>query len=171
MLKETFYWINFLYRVFVGAHGLDAARDEHQESESMTIEGETQVKRTDVYSQMHHLEEQLVFPFIYPLCCLFFSHTLHPPTSSQHCSSSHLYLITAESAAVNRPHHTWCSFALNTAELIFALGMNWVRLKKKSSETRQSAAHPRRRRNITSDSLVVTYRFLIVRRFYLYALP
>lgn len=63
-------------------------------------------------------------------------HFSHPPTTSQNCSSSHLYLITAESAAVNWSQHTWCSFAVNTAELIFTLRMNWLRLKKKVIRTR-----------------------------------
>lgn len=74
----------------------------------MMIEEETQVKKTAVYPQVHHLEQQLVFLFISLFCHPFFSHTLHPPTTSRNCSLSHLYLIIAESAAVNRPHHkTW----------------------------------------------------------------
>lgn len=102
----------------------------------MMIEEETQVKKTAVYPQVHHLEEQLVFPFFSLFCHTFFSHTLHPPTTSQNCSSSHLYLITAESTAVNWPHHnTLCSFALNTAELIFRLRMNGLRLKKSHQNT------------------------------------
>lgn len=97
---------------------------EHQASESLMIEEETQVKRT-VYPQVHHLEEQLAFPFIPLFCHPFFPHAAHPPTASQDCSSSHLYLITVESVAVNWPHlNTHCSFALHGAELIFTLRMN-----------------------------------------------
>lgn len=96
----------------------------------MMIEEETEVKRTAVYPQVHHLEEQLVLPFISLFCHPFFSHTLHPPTTSHNFSLSHLYLITAESAAVIRPHHnTPCPFGLNTAEIIFTLRMNWRKKK------------------------------------------
>lgn len=46
----------------------------------------------------------------------------HPPPATPltipNCPSSHLYLITAESAAVTHSHTT-CSFALHTAKLIY----------------------------------------------------
>lgn len=69
----------------------------------MMLEEEKQVKRTAVYPQVHHLEEQMVFPFISLLCHPFFSHPPCPPTTSQDCSPSHLRLIKTESAAVNCP--------------------------------------------------------------------
>lgn len=129
------------------------------------IEEETEVKRTAVYPQVHHLEEQLVFPFISLFCHPFFSHTLHPPTTSHNCSLSHLYLITAESAAVIRPHHnTPCLFGLNTAEIIFTLRMNW---RKKI--IRAQAVRSTSQQKVKYYLWFSGYRLLlIVRTFYLY---
>lgn len=171
MLKETFHLDKFSCTVTVGAQDLYSTGAEHQESESMMTEEEAQVKRTVVYPQVHHLEEQLVFPFISLLCYPFFAHTLRPPTTSHNCSSSHLYLITAESAAVNRPHHnTWCSFARNTAQLIFTLRMNWLRLEKKRHQNTGSLRHIPAEGEILPLTLRLSHSAPYFRRFYLYAL-
>lgn len=65
---------------------------------------ETRVKRTAVSPRVDHLEEQLVFPSL-----LFFylhSHSLLKLPTGLNFPSSHLYLITAESATVTHSHIT-----------------------------------------------------------------